>query len=128
MSERKGRLTREGQPRIYRRAGLSIRQMIRSSGGPYLAARHEKVLVFADGSQAARANLHGAAFALAEEGNLLDVGFPLSLGFDVRMADIVSKRWALATDFAFCHGSFTPTQIRPAKARAGRLWSGSWMI
>jgi hypothetical protein len=128
VSERKGRLTREGQPRIYRRAGLSIRQMIRSASGPGLVAQHNRGLVFADGSQAACANLHGAAFALSEEGNLLDVGFPLPLGLDVRMADIVSKRWALATDFAFCHGSFTPTQIRPAKASAGHSWSGSWMI
>jgi len=53
--------------------------------------------------QAARTEIHPTLTPFIFNMHALDVGFELAVGCPFRMANIVPKLRALATDFAFCH-------------------------
>ena len=54
-------------------------------------------------AKAAGAHMHSLLGAVNADGDLLDVGIPDPVGSSMRMADVVSKMSALATDITFGH-------------------------
>jgi hypothetical protein len=64
--------------------------------------------VLADRLQAARADILANFAAFFEEVSPLDIGLELPLRLLLRKAHVLSKLWALATEFTFGH-NFTST-------------------
>ena len=105
----------------YRRVGWSWP----AETGDVPVDNEEALSGFVQGSLAACADLHPLGLAILVDGNPLDVWFPLALGLDIGVANIVPKGRGFATYLAFCHDRISPIQTEPACTRAGPAWSGS---
>jgi hypothetical protein len=82
------------------------------------------VLVLVQRSQTASADLKTLGIAVPKDCDFLDIWFPLALGLDVRMADVVPKRRSFAADITLCHECTSLAQIEPAQTSAGSVQTG----
>ena len=59
------------------------------------------------------ADLHALGNAIPVDGHFLDIGLPLAISSLLRMADIMSKLDALATDFTLSHVCSLVSNVKP---------------
>ena len=60
-------------------------------------------LALTEGTQTTRADLHLLKLPVVENGHLLDVGLPRTLGPNIGVADVMSKGRRLATNITLGH-------------------------